>query len=328
MAIGLFGLEMESREELEFFNRCFQLMKETRRERKQFEFRISKKYWGEELDMLELMLVMSKDTVFGTVKSLLQTDADKIIWGVLSYLFAKAYSSTSAALTLMRSGFTDDAFSIWCTLHETTVVILIICFDKEHLYELAFKYYLHSMVKARKMSAGLRNLPFDIPEEILDLEYEEELEADYKKMLNDFGKVFKEDYGWASSLMGNKVKFVDLEEKVGLNLLRPQYQLASAGLHPNAYGVFNRLAVRRPGHHIGILAGPSNVGQEEVCDLAAMSFLYINQALLKGLDDAVCRTTVTSLDKLAMQICSQLMRKRSAAPSSKFRPKEQRYSSE
>lgn len=313
MALGLFGLDIESREEREFFEKCFQLMKETQREYRQFESRLNKIYWEKELDMLELMLVMSKEAIQFVGKNLLETETDRYIWNVLSHIYGKAFTTTSAILILMRSGHTDDAFSLWRSLHELCVVIMFICSDRDHMSEVALKYWLHAVVKHYKMMLGFRNSPIEIPPHIYPPEAMSELETEYKGLVDRFGKNFKEDYGWANSIMANKVKFVDLEAKVGLQGMRPMYQLASASLHPNSYGVFNRVALQLPGPHVGILLGRSNVGQQQSGDLTASSFLYINQVLLIGMDDPLCKLTMSSLEKLAVRIC-ELFRRRQSIP--------------
>ena len=71
------------------------------------------------------------------------------------------------------------------------------------------------------------------------------LKAKRDQLVERFGDSFKEDYGWAASVLrtGHST-LVDIEQHVGLEHWRPYYRMASDNVHANAHGAYFRARIR------------------------------------------------------------------------------------
>jgi len=61
--------------------------------------------------------------------------------------------------------------------------------------------------------------------------------------INEFGKSFGVNYGWAASVLKFNNTFAQIEESIGLNHLRPYYKMASQNVHADPKGVIYRLGL-------------------------------------------------------------------------------------
>ena len=81
---------------------------------------------------------------------------------------------------------------------------------------------------------------------------------------------------------------LNIEEDVGLDHLRPYYQMANHNVHGNSHAAFFKLGVFEPDRPIH-LAGPSNMGLADPGHGVALSLVHITGALAQ---------TVLTLDTL------------------------------
>jgi hypothetical protein len=215
------------------------------------------------------------------------------VFEVLTRLHARACLISSEILVLLQSGHADGAHARWRSLHEIAVVgrLIRLCGD-----EIAERYLLHDTVEsyraAKQYQEDAATLDFDpIPDEGFN-----EIETTYRALLRRFGTSFKGNYGWASTALGkDKPTFRDIEEKVGLDDLRPFYELASHNIHANPKGLFFRLGLH-PDQDVP-LSGPSITGLAEPGRGTAISLGQITVSFL---------TTRPTVDRLV--ICEVLMK--------------------
>ena len=190
----------------------------------------------------------------------------------LHAIHARACQMSRAILALLRAGFPDDAYARWRSLHELAVVS---AFISKYGADVAERYLLHEVVEQRKLaqhyngSETWNQLDPEVQREI------EELETKYKSLLKRYGRTFKEDYGWAESILGiERPNFAQIEQHVEMDHWRPDYRMASDNVHPNARGTFYKISQGVTDRTV-LLAGPSNMGLAEPGDCTARSLLLI-----------------------------------------------------
>ena len=154
----------------------------------------------------------------------------------------------------------DDAHARWRALHEMSVVSHFI---SEKGQDIAERYLLHDTVQRYKLALKHREYRERLNEQPISQEEFDELKAEHDKLVERFGRSFKEEYGWAASALGKgRPTIWDIEESVALEHLRPYYRMASANVHANAHGVYYRLGAN-PLTSEMLLAGPSIFGLAE-----------------------------------------------------------------
>ena len=115
--------------------------------------------------------------------------------------------------------------------------------------------------------------------------------AVHDELIDRFGRSYKNNYGWASSVLNkDKPNFSDIEEYSGFDHLRPYYKLASHNVHANPKGVSFRLGLLGNTQNI-LLAGPSNYGFTDPAHGAVLSLGHITINLI---------TTKPTIDNLVL----------------------------
>ena len=153
-------------------------------------------------------------------------------------------------------------------------------FINEHVDDIAEKYLLHDAIESykaallyRKYSESLGYEP--MPQEEFDL-----LKENRDHLIDRFGTSYKNNYGWASSILQkDNPTFRDVEESVKLDHMRPFYKLASHNVHANPKGVYFKLGLYPNSQDI-LLAGPSNTGLAVPAHGMAISLTQITITLL------------------------------------------------
>jgi hypothetical protein len=163
--------------------------------------------------------------------------------------------------------------------------------------DIAERYLLHDAVESYKAARLYQQYSNALGYEPLSDEEFGEIKSTYDHLISRFGLSFKEDYGWASSVLQKpSPTFRDIEEKVGLDHLRPFYKMASHNVHANPKGVLFKLGLFPESQDI-LLAGPSNLGLADPGHETAISLGQITTALL---------TTKPNVDRLVL--CKILIR--------------------
>ena len=183
-----------------------------------------------------------------------------------------------AILALLRAGFADDAHARWRSLHELAVVA---SFISEHGEDVAERYLSHEVVQQRKLARAYNK--YEIRAELDPLTQAEvdTLDERYDSLIAKYGKTFGYDYGWAASAVGrDRPTLVDIEEVVGLDHLRPYYQMANHNVHPNSHAAFFKLGLHETHRGNVLLAGPSNLGLADPGHGVALSLSQITASLV------------------------------------------------
>jgi hypothetical protein len=252
--------------------------------------------WKKPLDLLEAFLILALETGadFNDKSRKEAAEAKDHVFDALTRLHARACQIASEILVLLKSGFADGAHARWRSLHEVTVVA---SFIKTHGDEVAERYLLHDHIESYK-AANLHQKYYAILEEepIPEDEYNS-IKAFRDELIARFGTPYKNNYGWASSVL-NKADptFSDIEENSGLDHLRPYYKLASHNVHANPKGLMFKLGLLGNTHD-HLLAGPSNFGFTDPAQGTLFSL---------GLITATLVTTKPTVDNMVM--CNVLLK--------------------
>ena len=260
---------------------------QSRRERRGFERRLSK-HWAKPLHLLELMVEIAQEVAGGVGETVAAEDVkvDEHTFRALWAIHARGCQMSRAILALLRSGFADDAHARWRSLHELAAVS---SFISKHGDGVAEKYLLHDVVQRRKLARAYKEHEVRAKLDPLTQAEMDDIEGEYQSLIGKFGNEFAEDYGWAASALGNKrPTLLNIEEDVGLDHLRPYYQMANHNVHGNSHAAFFKLGVFEPDRPIH-LAGPSNMGLADPGHGVALSLVHITGALAQ---------TVLTLDTL------------------------------
>ena len=271
-----------------------------REERRQFERRVVD-FWGMPINLLELFITIAFEAgmTFGEKHSEAAAKSDDYVFEVLTRLHAKACQTSNAILALLRSGFADDAYARWRSLHEIAVIA---SFIRAHGQETAERYLLHEVMQQYKLARDQmevhgRNNAEKIYQKEIDA-----LKARHDALVERFGSKFKADYGWADGALGGRHPSIRaMEKQVQLDHLKPYYRMASDNVHANSHGKYFRLGVSLAQDRKKILlAGPSTAGLADPGHATAISLGQITTLLLvtqPSLDINIAMATLAILEK-------------------------------
>ena len=197
--------------------------------RRRLEFR-----WGVPLNLFRLMLSLAREFSRNEAESLSKSKAKKglSLREVLLGIHARALRTATAVLVLLENGLADEAYARWRTLYELSVVAEFI---SEFGEEAACRYRDHESVSLkRRMDNELEWGAKDIPKR-----QQREINRYYNEALDEYGKDFKNPYGWAARFISGNVnpKFVDLEQAVKGKKIVPSYKESSFQVHSGRAGL-------------------------------------------------------------------------------------------
>jgi hypothetical protein len=235
--------------------------------------------WGKAFDGLRMMLYMSLEDGYAKLKRLRASRAKrrKGLPHILLRLHTRACQVVGEIIALLEAGYADGANARWRTLHEITVVALVIVDGGE---ELAQRYVDHDAVSQYKAAllhqancAARQERPFSKL-------YMARAKAEYEAALALYGKNFRNEYGWAADHLGNPdPKFSHLEDAAGHASVRPEYRLASYNVHAGSRGIFFKLGTM---DGTGFVAGATDAGFEDPGCATAEAIVHINATLMSS----------------------------------------------
>lgn len=244
--------------------------------------------WDKGFDTLEILLEICTESGENNARRL---GANELIhdnrFGALVRLHAKGCLVAREIFCLLLNGFADGAHARWRSLHELAVTALFLGKCDEETVE---KYFMHEYVESYKGA-----LMHNKYQERLQAKGLTDAELEKVKSLHDavvakYGEDFKGSYGWVCAFFNKKrANFMDIEECVGLDHLRPYYKWASQGIHATAKTLNSSLGMSEA-KESGLLAGPSNSGLIDPAHSTAISLSQLTTALLSvapNLDDLV-----------------------------------------
>ena len=252
-------------------------IKPIRKQRHEFESRLYKK-WKEPLDLLEYFLTLAMDlgSEFNQDYRPTAVKHKDHVFEALTRLHARSSQVSFEILALLKSGFADGAHARWRTLHEIAVIAL---FLSEYGEDVANRYLCYEFIDSYKAAQVYQKNCARLGYEPLSEAEMINFEETYQKVQKQFGRSFCKENGWAATIVNNnKIKFSDIEEKVGLQHMRSYYKLASNNVHANPKAVFYSLGLS----HLKdiLLAGPSNTGLADPANGTVLSICQITTSLL------------------------------------------------
>lgn len=275
-------------------------------QRRQFEERL-RTHWLKPLELLDLFVSLTLEAGDEFNRAFYEDAArsNDAMFKALTLLHARACQVASAILVLLRSGHADDAHARWRALHEISVVSLFISGEGQ---EVAERYLLHDGIQRYKLALKLQKHAESLNVEPLSQETVDELKADRDELVAQYGRSFKENYGWAASALGKKPPtFENIEEFVSLEHWRPYYGMASDNVHANAHGAYFRLGLANSQINEVLLAGPSNLGLADPGHSTAVSLNLVTTVLLSTKPNLDCIVISNILQKLVDEIGEEFL---------------------
>lgn len=271
-----------------------------RQNAEQFE-RMLRSYWDEPLRLLELQIETAAEA--GRDINLCNRDdaprPDGYVFQVLMTLHARACQISREILFLLHYGYADGALARWRTLHEIVVVGAVI---SHHGDDVARKYQLHYVVQSYKSMRQFRELMQQLGEVLTKDDVFDDLETCYKKVVNDLGDLFKQDYGWAESITApQKPTLYNLERLIDKNYRRYYYRMACDSVHVNALGDYKRSMHLDPETTL-LIDGPRLSGLADPGKLTATSLAEVTKLLLETRLNCDREVTVRAVQILADEI--------------------------
>lgn len=233
--------------------------------------------WKTPLDLLEMHVHIALELGTGFNEQHRQVAKLKkpLLIEVLNRLHARSCQVAAEVLVLLKCGFSDGAMARWRTLHEIAVTSLFI---RKHGEKMARRYLCYEAIESYKGAQQYQRYCRRLGHESFSQAEMKEIEDARSGAINEFGKSFGENYGWAASVLKHSnPTFAQIEENIGLNHLRPYYKMASQNVHADPKGAIFRLGLN--GERF-LLAGPSNMGLVEPGHSTAISLLQVTSCLL------------------------------------------------
>ena len=255
-----------------------EMLKNYRKDKKGFEKRLQND-WKHPFDLFEAFLVLAYEAgdEFNTEFRKEESDAGNFVFEALTRLHARACQIAQEVLVLLKSGFADGAHARWRTLHEIAVVA---SFIKAHGNEVAERYLLHDNIESYKAANLYLKYYESLGDEPIPQDEYDSIKQVYDKLINRFGISYRNNYGWASSVLKiDNPHFSDIEKNSELDHLRLYYKLASHNIHANPKGIFFRLGLLGNDQDI-LLAGPSNFGFTDPAQGTVISLGFITITLI------------------------------------------------
>jgi Family of unknown function (DUF5677) len=260
--------------------------------------------WGGSLDALRILLTACEQGCQLAVERHNRSKARKgrPTKSVLIRLHARACQVTAEILTLLENGFADGAIARWRTLHEISIVALVISDGGD---ELARAYNDHEIVEIKRAHDR-----YIIDHETLGLSAPTKRESaridrQYQMAVQKYGSAFGTEYGWAASYLKLKrPRFIDLQDTAKRIEMHSYYKMASYNVHASSRGLTHRMTDGFDNH--GLITGFSNAGLEEPGVQTAVSLTLITSAAVdygrSAIDQAVyLRALMTMRDEALAQ---------------------------
>ena len=196
---------------------------------------------------------------------------------VLIRLHARAVMTAREVMVLLRSGYSSAALGRWRTLHEIRVVLLVLAEGDD---ELIRRYLAHENVEGLKgqteYEAAWEMMGHDPPDWTAT---DTEREQIRQELIDEFGRDFWRDYGWAAPLFGGDAPtFKRLEQFVDLEPMRSYYRLSSQEVHANAKAITSN--IQSLSDSDVVLAGPSDAGLVDPAQCSLIALAGATDALL------------------------------------------------
>jgi len=253
--------------------------------------------WGQAINLLDMLVsvCMEEGARFNNDFREEAARTNDFVFDALTRLHGRGCQVGSEILTLLRNGFADGAHARWRTLHELAVVAMFI---SEHGQTAAERYLEHSATTSYMEAKQYQRHCNALGYPPLSNKKFQQLKSVRDSLIEKYGKVFAQDYGWAASVLPkNGLTFAAIERSVSLDHLRPFYKLANINVHAGSKGISFRMG-SPPRNGNLLLAGSSLFGLADAGQNAAISIHQLTITLL---------LSKPNLDRLAFAQAIQLL---------------------
>lgn len=235
--------------------------------------------WKEGFDLIYLLLDLSLQ-IGRCAKIEVGLENEKGVFYRLQaaiYLHARGLLVSREIFTLMKSGFPDGALGRWRTLHELAVIN---CFIAQNSEIIAQRYFEARIIQSRKAvkqyieyQQKAKLTPFNQVEH-------DEIENEYLRVINTYGKEVKNDYGWAApAFKKDNPSFFDIEKSQNLDHWRPRYKWACQDTHGNFRPNDKTLAMSEANEDM-LLVGKSNSGMVDPAQMLCITLGLLTSPFL------------------------------------------------
>lgn len=262
--------------------------------------------WGEALDLLEILYLMSYEigSNFNQEEQKSPNSNQDYVFIALTHLHGKACQTFFEIIILLENGFASGANARWRTLDEIAVLALFI---RKHGQAIAKRYLDHSYIDSYKAMIQLNAYADRLGYGKYSVEEIQNFRDICLKLEDDYGEEFKNNYGWASPVILTKSgkpnlnpDFSTLKNDVNLEHLKPYYKMASYAVHADSKGILFNISYH-PDEHV-IPSGSSIFGLADPGQLAAISLIHVNTALLVSKPTIIRMTFLVAMQKLLKDI--------------------------
>ncbi len=288
---------------LALFKRLPRMLRQHNRSEARFRKRCYKR-WKPGMDMLKMFIMISQE--FGSTfnkRARTQAVADaNYRFEAIVALHARSVRVANEIMALLREGFPDGALSRWRTLHELAVVATFLA---ENDNEVSKRFIAHrGIINLKALRQYEEHLPRSnmTPLEPGSLEL---AERQRDALIQEFGKEFGEEMGWAYPIVPKPkgINLYDLEIATGLDHWRPRFKWASDDIHAGAKPYHASLGASEVASDKPVLVvGQSNSGFTDPAHMCVITLNLANHALPKEY-----RTETEEMELVALRILSDVL---------------------
>jgi hypothetical protein len=257
--------------------------------------------WGDAFDYYEVLLAACLGTGLAYESEhgeRAKRDGDARFL-VLAMLLARACLTAGEVLALMRSGFGPGAFGLWHRLHETQVEAKFVA---AHDNDLATRFIDFDRFQSSTTLFDYAHFAEQRGWDPYPAADDRTLKSRSRKRRKRY-EPFAGRFDWAHDalllllpdLRDRSVRLSDLENAVGMAHLRPLYEVATGGAHPD----LTRAAAGLAGVADPVLAGPEGSGISMAGAQTAGALYECTAAFLGVYSDRESDRVLAVLDRLA-----------------------------
>jgi hypothetical protein len=263
--------------------------------------------WKKPFDLLDLLLYICLE-----VASEFNSEHGRETFSKHSYVQAAlARQQTNACLVfneiihLLKSGFPSGAHSHWRMLHEIACVSYFI---SKHGKDMAKRFLDYEAVESYFQAKAILEHEKKMDCKLLSEKDFDAVKKKFDEMKKNYGSDFVRKanypYGWMPIALLKTWSLKKIEKSVGLDLLRPYYDLASYNDYGGPKGLIFKLGtMNREAKHVVFPVGPSNYGLADPGKNAAISLGQITACLLQTESTVKSLIIVEALRNLVDEIC-------------------------
>lgn len=237
--------------------------------------------WQKPLMLLELILNLAirVGDEFDDRFRPIAEQQNNFVFAVLTHSHVKTCQIVSEILTLLKAGYAQGAYARCRSLHE---IVVLGRFIVDSGNEIAERFILHDTIQAYKAARQYQEHHIKLGGNPLSNQELQNLESARNDLISRFGRNYKDDYGWAMPVFEgrSRITFRDIEEKVGLEHLRPFYRMASHYVHAKPTILPFRVGNRCIDDDV-FQIGPSIAGLSRPAIEAALSVAKVTATFLK-----------------------------------------------